>query len=335
MANNVLTINYDRNQDAAGNIQYKSGGIISKQTFGYGFYEVKAKLYRATKGLHQSFWTMGLNPKEPSASSPTADPDQYQLVANDLLPAFNTALEIDGFEQNSKDGFLASNHHVYTPFQTSSVNQLTRPNPGTDWFRMGFLWTPTYIKFFYRSETNGQWVAVATKSLTTDGGKWDVYAPQNFWLTALATPEYPTWWDGETRSPASDAAMQVGYFKYYAKIQPGVNLIGNAGFEYSNRADASGNYPIGWIETRNYGFDPERSAVTTNIANTNYGSRYLVHESHPTPYKCTTKQILEYIPFGNYKLTAHVRSSGGQRMAAMRVIQGGVERLINIPASSA
>lgn len=114
-----------------------------------------------------------------------------------------------------------------------------------------------------------------------------------------------------------------------------MNLIGNAGFEYSNRADVSGNYPIGWIETRNYGFDPERSAVTTNIANANYGSRYLVHESHPTSYKCTTKQILEYIPFGNYKLTAHVRSSGGQRMAAMRVIQGGVERLINIPPSSA
>ena len=128
--------------------------------------------------------------------------------------------------------------------------------------------------------------------------------------------------------------MKIGSFKYYAKQQSGVNLVGNPGFEFSNSNDASGNYPIGWIETRNFGFDPDRGAVTTNAANAYYGSRYLVHESDSAPCKCTIKQILEYILFGTYTLTAHVRSSGGQKSALMRVIQGGVERSIVIPASS-
>ena len=62
---------------------------------------------------------------------------------------------------------------------------------------------------------------------------------------------------------------------------------------------------------------------------------YLVHESYSAPYKCTTKQILEYIPFGTYKLTPTSEAVGGQKSASMRVIQGGVERSIAIPASSA
>lgn len=305
VSNGSLNIDFDYSGD-----QYKAGGIISKHTFGYGYYEIYCKLYNQTPGLHQSFWSMGNSPGD--------------LVRADKLPAYNTILEIDGYEQNSKDGLLACNHHVYCPTHTSSITQSSKPNAGGGWFTMGYEWRPDGITYYY----NG--TPVATKSLTS--APWNLYAPQNLWLTALPVPNNTYGW-GTAVPPAADAAMQVGSFKYYAKKQTGVNLIGNPGFEYSTPSDASGNYPIGWIETRNYGCDPSRGYVTTNTANANYGDRYLVHESYSAPYKCTTKQILEYIPFGTYKLTAYVRGSGGQTAATMRVIQGGVERSVNIPAT--
>ncbi len=305
VGNGSLNINFDYSDG-----QYKAGGIISKHTFGYGYYEIYCKLYNQTPGLHQSFWSMGNSPAS--------------LVQEDKLPAYNTVLEIDGFEQNSKDGLLACNHHVYCPAHTSSVSQPSKPNAGGGWFKMGYEWRPDGITYYY----NG--VAVATKSLIA--APWNLYAPQNLWLTALPVPNNTYGW-GTAVPPAADAAMQVGSFKYYAKKQTGVNLIGNPGFEYSSPSDASGSYPVGWIETRNFGCDPARGYVRTNTANANYGDRYLVHESYTAPYKCTTKQILEYIPFGTYKLTAYVRSSGGQNSASMRVIQGGVEQSVNIPAT--
>lgn len=312
VGNGTLNINFDYSGG-----QYKGGGIISTHTFGYGYYEIYCKLYRQTSGLHQSFWTMGIN-------AATSDSAGYFLIEDDKLPAYNQVLEIDGYEQNSNDGKLACNHHIYSPKHEASIRQTTWPNPGNGWFKMGFEWRPDGITYYYDG------VAIATKVLTS--APWNLYAPQNFWLTALPVPNGDFGW-GKAVPPVAGASMQVGSFKYYAKKLTGVNLIGNPGFEYSNNEDASGKYPIGWIETRNYGFDPDRGYVTTNAANANFGSRYLVHGSYPTPYKCTTKQILEYIPHGTYKLTAHVRSSGGQKAAVMRVIQGGVERSINIPAT--
>jgi hypothetical protein len=316
----TLNINYERRSDG----NYYAGGVISTHTFGYGFYEARCNLYRATPGLHQSFWNMGISPGTNPAN------EGYSQFTQDELPQYGTVLEIDGFEQNSKDGYLRCNHHVYTPSQTSSISQPVVPNPNDDWFTMGFEWRPDGITYYYKLD-GGNWTQVATKSLTSS--PWNVYAPQNFWLTALPVPNNTYNW-GYATPPVAGAAMKVGHFKYYAKKYVGTNLIGNPGFEYKNASTASAEYPIGWIESRTNGNNPDRSYVTTNATNANYGERYLVHESYSTPYNCTTKQKLEYIPYGTYKLTAYVRSSGGQAAARMRVLVGGVERYVNIPATT-
>lgn len=132
--------------------KYKAGGVISTHTFGYGYYQIYGKLYDGSAGFHQSFWTMGTN--------------NTTLVANDQLPAFNQVLEIDGFEQDSKDGELGSNHHTYNPSNQSSIAQTTIPNPGGTWFTMGFEWRPDGISYYY----NG--TKVATKSLTV--APWNI-----------------------------------------------------------------------------------------------------------------------------------------------------------------
>ncbi|MBN8824893.1 MULTISPECIES: family 16 glycosylhydrolase [unclassified Spirosoma] len=320
VGNGSLNINYNY---SGGN--YYGGGVISTHTFGYGFYEVRCSLYSATPGLHQSFWTMGISPGTNSAN------EGYSQMQNDELPQYNTALEIDGFEQNSSNAKLACNHHVYTPSHSSSISQSVWPNPGSSWFTMGFEWRPDGITYYYKPDGATAWTQVATKSLAAS--PWNVYAPQNFWLSALPVPGGDYGW-GVATPPNAGAAMKVGHFNYYAKPLPGNNLIGNAGFEFTSASTATDGYPIGWIESRTYGNTPDRSYVTTNATNANYGERYLVHESYSTPYNCTTKQRLDYIPYGSYKLTAWVRSSGGQAVARMRVIVGGVERYVNIPATS-
>lgn len=41
--------------DNDGTSEYTCGGIFTKRSFGYGYYEIKAKLYKDSPGLHQSF----------------------------------------------------------------------------------------------------------------------------------------------------------------------------------------------------------------------------------------------------------------------------------------
>ncbi len=49
-----LYIKFDREDG-----KYTGGGIISKELFGYGFYETKCTLFAEGGGLHSSFWLMG------------------------------------------------------------------------------------------------------------------------------------------------------------------------------------------------------------------------------------------------------------------------------------
>jgi hypothetical protein len=49
----------------------------------------------------------------------------------------------------------------------------------------------------------------------------------------------------------------------------------------------------------------------------------------------TTKQNLKFIPNGTYRLTARVKSSGGQTQALMRVLNyGGTERTVTLPTTN-
>lgn len=112
----------DINND--GTSEYTGGGIISRKNFVYGYYEVRAKLYGATKGLHQSFWTMG--------TSNSSD------VNNGLMPAKNQVLEMDGFEVDStSSGTLSTNSHYYIPTHVSN-GSANHSIYTTNWFVMGY-----------------------------------------------------------------------------------------------------------------------------------------------------------------------------------------------------
>ena len=82
-----------------GDTGYTCGGIISKKTFGYGYYETRAKLW-GEKGFHSAFWQMGLAdyvPDTPSYKGP-----------------YNRFNEIDGFEIDSHAPSTVQQHTHWT-----------------------------------------------------------------------------------------------------------------------------------------------------------------------------------------------------------------------------
>ncbi len=316
VSNSILKIDYKYEDfDNNGSNEYTCGGIISKHNFGYGYYEVKARLYQDTLGLHQSFWNMGSNYNMFDAYT--------DLVEQDKMPYYNQVLEIDGFEVDSKKpNEINVNNHIYSPVRQFSAKSSIYRNTA-DWFTMGFEWLDGKINFYYNGDL------VKTRNLT---GIFDIYAPQNFWLTALATPDPIPF--GGAAPPSGPAMMEVDYLRYYAKKSNGLNLLGNASFEY-NGSPVSPNlqHPVAWIETTSSGYNSSASFVEASSFSRT-GDHRLKHFSNSS-YLATTKQILEYIPNGTYRLTAWVKGSGGQNKAQMRVIDyGGPELNYNIPQTN-
>lgn len=299
--------------------QFMGGGVVSTHNFGYGYYEARVKLYGGKKelsGLHQSFWTMGLTGTNEGEGKGVRD----KLVEADLLPKKNQVLEIDGFEQNSKDNVLSQNHHIYTPTHLSEApKEKFVKQDLSQWIVMGYEWLPDKINFY----CNGK--LISTKDLT---GKWKVYAPQNFWLTALPV-SFKGW--GGLSIPAEGVGMLVDYFHYYAKKLVATNLIGNDGFEYGGEKNT---YPMAWITGMTNGSNPDAIKVVTDSVGAKEGNRYL-EIKYNQPFKATAKQIIEFIPNGKYNLSAWIKSSGGQKMATLSCTSGTNTQLVNIETTDA
>lgn len=305
----------DYNND--GIVDYTGGGIISKRHFGYGYYEVRAKLYGETPGLHQSFWTAGY--------------EHPGDIEEEIAPASNIGIEIDGFEVDSmyansdhpNGGNVAHGGHDWTKGliegdHISFTGNRTRLDT-TQWFTCGYEWLPNCLRFYINGELR--------HTITFD----ENYRPHNVWLTALPTPLREEL-GGAPNNVPENAAMQVDYFKYYA-IKTGANILGNGGFEHQRLTVPSDNpdglpiaqNPDGWIETG----DKDASYVSNWEKRSGY--RALVHYAK-TDYSVTTKQNLTNIPNGTYQLSAWVKSSGGQTKSVITAEGYGGEPLqVNIP----
>lgn len=316
-----LLIKYTSDKNQKEGEQFLGGGIVSTHNFGYGYYEARVKLYGGSKelsGLHQSFWSMGLTGTNEAEGKGIRD----SLVSIDAIPAENRVLEIDGFEQNSIDNKLAQNHHVYSPKHLNKhpKSPYYVKMDLSKWVVMGYEWLPDRINFY----CNGEYIS--TKELN---GVWNLYAPQNVWFTALPVSK-PEWGWGGLEMPAKDAAMQVDYFRFYAKNLSGVNRIGNAGFEYFIPGSS---YPVAWIVAQTNGNISEAVKVIADSTETNNGLRFLIHKLDK-PYKAISKQILEYIPNGKYSFEAYIKSSGGQRKSEIMVKASDKSYVYDIKVSS-
>ena len=213
VADGKLYIDYYKVDDNKTKSSYTGGGVITKETFPYGYYETKAKVYTGARGLHTSFWTAGHSTGMP------------------YLPHRNSVLEIDGFEFDSQDNSEPKGyynlHHWWATHGSFGSKAYDIDTDGdktnSDEFVIGFEYLPGKIVYY----CNGVKVGETAN---------DVYGAENVWLTALA------WTEQIDPSKINDAmadenglfgSSEYDYFKFYQKKLKGVNLLSNGHFEYS------------------------------------------------------------------------------------------------------
>ncbi|MBR3943366.1 MAG: family 16 glycosylhydrolase [Clostridia bacterium] len=203
--NGMLYIDYTKENDT-----YYGGGIISKFSMGYGYYETRAKTFGGTGALHTSFWMHGF-------SESTGRPEN--------VPVRSNTVEIDGFEINSHTPSDISIGSYYN----WAIGQRKDPrfhynnviDSSADYFIMGFEWLPDRINYY----VNG--VLVGTHD------DFGVYGPSFMWLTALAQPEGREDKIDDSKLPGSS---EFDYMRYYQMPIKGLNLLGNGHFEYDRQS---------------------------------------------------------------------------------------------------
>ena len=167
-------------------MDYTCGGIISRQTFGYGYYETRAKLW-GDKGFHSAFWQMGLAdyvPDTPSYKGP-----------------YNRFNEIDGFEIDSHAPTSVQQHSHWTVPQHigNQGGVYTGPDSSDGYHTYGYEWLPNELRFYVDG--------VLSRTLAYPGP----HALQNVWLTTLGYTE-----------PVEEAHLPGettwDYFRYYKSI---------------------------------------------------------------------------------------------------------------------
>lgn len=292
--------------------EYTCGGVTSRSLFGYGYMEVRSKAWAGSRGLHTSFWTHGL------ASGWNSEYDS--MISSGTAPRDNNCTEIDGYEVDSSDPLYLvpkSSFIIWTNNEYKSGNEEHSVDT-SEWNVYGFEWSPGAIKWYY----NGELVRTFE-----DPG---FYAPQNLWLTALATPD----WYQPPRPTIQDANLpgksEWDYFRFYTRRHPGANLVGNGGFEFYPEGNPTldpVHNPKGWIETGT-------TIASYETKSDSYSGDYMLAHSHTSAYNVTAKQVLEYIPNSIYTFSAWVKSSGGQDTAEIRISgHGGLDVVTTIPAT--
>lgn len=167
-------------------MDYTCGGVISKHTFGYGYYETRAKLW-GDQGFHSAFWQMGLAdyvPDVPGYKGP-----------------YNRFNEIDGFEVDSHAPTQIQHHSHWTVPQHigNQGGVYTGPDTSDGYHTFGYEWLPNEIRYY----VDGVLARVQPYS--------GPHGMQNIWLTTL----------GYT-SPANEANLpgetSWDYFRYYRPV---------------------------------------------------------------------------------------------------------------------
>ena len=171
----------DLKHETANKKSYTGGGIISKQTFQYGYYEASFKVPPGS-GWHTSFWTALYHPK---GTGP------------------RLTQEIDICEQDSvkttkySAGVIAWGNH------SAGIARQYVPTPD---LAAGFhVWacefTPTTVKFFFDGKLTHQGDVSKIKQ-----------GPQNIWLTCIASNLGSTNYVDNKKLPATAEFEYVRFF---------------------------------------------------------------------------------------------------------------------------
>lgn len=180
VGNGFLTIHLRK--EHAGEKAYTGGGIISRQPFGYGYYEARLKII-AGSGWHSSFWLMAYNGKDTTGSGS----------------------EFDIIENQSKDlHYYEINTHRWTPTHMSTGTKGVYPSDLSHSFHIfGCEYMPNLIRYYL----DGKLVATVDWTGQPQG-------KVNIWITAIAEAMGPNHGVDESALPGE---MIVDWMRYYKK----------------------------------------------------------------------------------------------------------------------
>lgn len=148
-------------QETVNGKNYTGGGILTKQVFGYGYFEVQAKT-TSNNGWHNSFWAM--------------------RAEGSLTSGDHRFLEIDSFEINTTSPFsISSGINTWNGTTHLTGPRCPNPNPSfntsTDFHTYGADWSEAGIDFYV---DNVKYCHIAYSPATN---RQD---PVNILLTAIA-----------------------------------------------------------------------------------------------------------------------------------------------------
>jgi hypothetical protein len=165
-------------------IKYSGGGVISKDAFGYGYYECRMRIM-AGKGWHSSFWMMK-HDGSGSTATPAAD------------------IELDVIEQESIDLLSYDiNLNQWRDEHRSIMHKRVPTQPLSDYHVYGCEYTPTTVKYFF----DGALVETADISSLPQGNV-------NIWLTSIASSLKDADRVDDSRLPGH---VDYDYVRFYRK----------------------------------------------------------------------------------------------------------------------
>ncbi len=184
VADGMLRLNVKK--EDAGDKHYTGAGVISKQTFKYGYYESRFKVPPGA-GWHTSFWL------QTHDGSGGTDPKA-------------TAQELDVCENDSVNPLgYGVNTHRWNPKPHVGMGGkgVKTPDLSKDFHVFGCEFTPEAVKYFFDDKV----------VLTVDATKFP-HSDQHIWLTTIASSLGKTKAVDDSKLPA---AAVYDYVRFYEK----------------------------------------------------------------------------------------------------------------------
>ena len=273
------------------NGEYYGGGVITNFGLGYGYYEVRSKLFGKTGGLHSSFWTAGVEGN------------------GEDRPLFNQSIEIDFYEVDSnRTNHIAPNFHYWlgghlggskNVLKTEDQSNIfaTVTDASEDYFISGCEYLPDRCIWYI----NGVKVCEIYD--------YEMYGNPSVWLTALANTEL----SGEIDDKLLPGASCWDYFRYYAMPLKGENLFVNPSFDDNNRADYFTaeekrrlDDPVSWLEIGEK--TASRVVLGDEYVRTGTGALEIGSKAK---FETEVSQKLWYIAKGEYEASFYVKNEDG------------------------
>ena len=173
-------------KETAGGKQYTGGGVVSKATFKYGYYEARLKV-TPVAGWHTAFWLM----KHDGSGS---------------TDSHEAAQGLDVFENNSINPLaymVCVRKYNPDPPEVFGFSTLTAPDLSADFHVVGCEFTPQAVKFFLDGEVVGN----------VDATRFP-HGEQNVWVSSIASHMGGATAVEDARLPA---VVECDYVRFFRK----------------------------------------------------------------------------------------------------------------------